>query len=138
MARISVWYVRAALFHFALGATTGAWGLATKSGIWPPFPSPTRPLHVEAVLIGWVCQLAVGVALWIFPFSGSVSEDVRFWGAWGFLNAGVLLVVLGKWNVLPELQVVGRASELLAAGLLAWGLWPRLRPLPQRDAHGEI
>lgn len=137
MARISVWYVRAALLHFALGATAGAWGLAVKSGLWLPFSLPTRPLHVEVVLVGWICQLAVGVALWIFPFSGSVSEDVRFWGAWGVLNGGILLVVVGKWNVLPELQIVGRASELLAGGLLAWGLWPRLRPLPPHDDHTE-
>lgn len=137
MARISVWYVRAALLHFALGATAGAWGLVVKSGVWPPFPLPMRPFHVEVILMGWLCQLALGVALWIFPFSGSVSEDARFWGAWGFLNAGILLVVVGRWNVLLEMQIVGRGFELLAGGLLAWGLWPRLRPLPLHDGRRE-
>ena len=83
MARISIWYVRAALLHFAVGASVGAWGLAAKSGLWPAFPLPVRSLHVEVVLVGWVCQLALGVALWILPFSRSVSEDRRFWGAWG-------------------------------------------------------
>lgn len=132
MARISAWYVRAALVHFAVGATAGAWGLAAKSGLWPAFPLPPRPLHVEVVLIGWICQLAVGVALWIFPFSRSVSADLRFWLAWAFLNGGVLLVVVGKWSVVPGVEVAGRGAEFVAAGLLVWGLWPRLRPIPQR------
>ena len=133
MARISVWYVRAALLHFAVGATVGAWGLAAKSGLWPPVPLPVRPLHVEVVLIGWVCQLAVGVALWILPFSRSVSDDWRFWGAWVALNVGVVLAVGGRMEDALVLLVLGRVGEVSAALLLVVGLWPRLRPLPQRD-----
>ena len=133
MARISVWYVRAALLHFAVGATVGAWGLAAKSGLWPSFPLPVRSVHVEVVLIGWVCQLAVGVALWILPFSRSVSDDWRFWGAWVGLNAGVVLAVGGRMEDALVLLVLGRVGEVGAALLLVVGLWPRLRPLPQRD-----
>lgn len=132
MARISVWFVRAALLHFAVGATAGAWTLAGKGGVGPPVLLPLRPLHVEVVIVGWVCQLAIRVALWIFPFSRSVSEDRRFWGAWGLLNGGVLLVVLGKWDVGAGLQLLGRTGELVAVGLLVCGLWPRLRPITQR------
>ena len=111
----------------------GAWGLAAKSGLWPAFALPVRSLHVEVVLVGWVCQLALGVALWILPFSRSVSEDRRFWGAWGLLNGGVMLVVLGKGGGLLGSVVLGRVCEVGAAALLGWGLWPRLRPLPRRD-----
>lgn len=129
MAPISVWYVRAALLHFALGTTVGAWGLAAKSGLWPAFPLAVRPLHVEVILLGWLCQLAVGVALWILPFSGGVSADRRFLGAWGLLNTGILFAVLGNWMLVPGGLVVGRICEGVAGGLLVWGLWPRLRPL---------
>lgn len=129
MARISVWYVRAALLHFALGATVGAGGLAAKGGLWPALPLPMRPLHVELVLLGWLCQLAVEVALWILPFSGGVSVDRRFWAAWGLLNGGIVLVVLGDWALVVNGVLVGRICEGLAGGLLVWGLWPRVRPL---------
>lgn len=132
MAQVSVWYVRAALLHFALGATVGAWRLASLGGLESVFPVPVRPLHVEVMLLGWLCQLAVGVALWILPFSGGVSEDRRFWGAWGLLNAGVVCVVLGHWGLVSGGVLVGRICEGLAAGLLVWGLWPRLRALPRR------
>jgi hypothetical protein len=132
MARISVWYVRAALLHFALGATVGAWTLAASGGLWPPLPLSVRPLHVEGMLLGWLCQLAVGVALWILPFSGGVSRDWRFWAAWALLNVGITSVVLGRWHVFVGSVAVGRVLEVSAAGLLVWGLWPRLRALPER------
>jgi len=131
MARVSRWFVRAALLHFALGATVGAWGLAAKGGLWPAFPLPMRPLHVEFVLLGWLCQLAVGVALWILPFSGGVFADRRFWAAWGLLNGGIMLVVLGDWALVANGVLVGRICEGLAGGLLVWGLWPRVRPLSE-------
>jgi hypothetical protein len=134
MARISVLFVRASLLHFAVGATVGAWGLAAKSGFWPPFPWSIRSLHVEVMLIGWVCQLAVGVALWILPFSGGVSEDRRFWAAWLLLNGAIALVVLGRGGAVLVLWFAGRACELCAGGLLGWGLWPRLRPFPGHES----
>ena len=132
MAQISVWYVRAALLHFALGATVGAWALAATGGLVPPVPLPARPLHVEGMLVGWMCQLTVGVALWIFPFSGAVSADRRVWVAWGLLNGGIGLAVGGQWMEVPLLTMVGRGSEMGAALLLLWALWPRLQPLPTR------
>lgn len=135
MARISIWFVRAALVHFLFGATVGGWALAAKSGLWPPVPLPVRPLHVEAILIGWLCQLAVGVALWIFPFSGAVSEDWRFWLAWALVNGGIVLVVTGRVNDTTLVTTLGRVAELGAGLLLVWGLWPRLRPMPQRRSH---
>jgi len=131
MARISVWFVRAALLHFALGATAGAWRLAAVAAPWPSSGLPLRVLHVEGMLLGWGCQLALGVALWILPFSRAVSEDRRFWGAWAALNGGILLVVAGQWSGTSLLVVLGRAGEIGAVGLLIWGLWPRLQPIPR-------
>lgn len=133
MARISVWFVRASLLHFAVGTTVGAWALAAKSGLWPAFPLPVRPLHVEVVLVGWVCQLAAGVALWILPFSGGVSRDRRFWVALVGLNVGIVLAVAGQLAGALVLLLLGRGGEIAAAGLLVWGLWPRLRALPGHD-----
>lgn len=132
MARISAWFVRAALVHFLLGATAGAWRLAATSGQWPKLPVSLGPLHVEVMLIGWVCQLALGVALWILPFSDQVSSDRRLWGAWAALNSGIALVGLAPLTYLPGLQVVGRSAEIVAGLLIIRVLWPRVRGLPNR------
>lgn len=133
MPRISVWFVRAALLHFALGATAGAWRLAASSGALPPMSLALRPLHVEGMLLGWVCQLALGVALWILPFSNRISTDRRLWGAWAGLNGGILLVIMASWGDLPLLWILGRGAEVVATLLTIRVLWTRVRPLPDRE-----
>lgn len=132
MSRISIWFVRAALVHFGLGATAGAWRLAASGGVLPSIPVALRSLHVEGMLLGWVCQLAFGVALWILPFSDRVSADRRLWAAWGLLNGGIVAVIGAQWEALPILQVVGRSAEVGAGLLVLWVLWPRVRALPTR------
>jgi hypothetical protein len=132
MSTISIWFVRAALVHFGIGATAGAWRLAALGGALPTVPVALRPLHIEGMLLGWVCQLAFGVALWILPFSDQVSSDRRLWGAWGLLNGGIVTVIGAQWATVPGLWVMGRAAELSAGLLVLWVLWPRARGLPQR------
>lgn len=133
MARISIWFVRAALVHFALGATAGAWQLAASGGALPTFPLSLHPLHVEGMLLGWVCQLAFGVALWILPFSDYVSSDPRLWAAWAMLNGGIAGVVGAQWGAVPGLHLVGRSAEVGAGVLVLWTLWPRVRPLSPHE-----
>jgi hypothetical protein len=132
MSRISIWFVRAALVHFALGATAGAWRLAASGGALPPMPFALRSLHVEGMLLGWVCQLAFGVALWILPFSNRVSADRRLWAAWGLLNGGIAAVVGAKWGGIPAVEMAGRSAEVGAGLLVLWVLWPRVRGIPTR------
>ncbi len=92
-------------------------------------------MHVEGVLIGWLMQLALGVAVWILPFSRDVSADRRLWAAWVCLNGGVLLTIGGAAGTGWMLALIGRAAEGGAGLLVAWVLWPRVRALPQRG-HG--
>lgn len=133
MAQISVWFVRAALLHFALGATVGAWRLAASGGLEAEAPALLRALHVEGMLLGWVCQLALGVALWILPFSDRVSADRRLWGAWAALNGGIVLVGLARWGAWSWTLLAGRGAEIVAGLLAIWVLWPRVRALPNRS-----
>lgn len=133
MARISIWFVRTALVHFALGATAGAWRLGATGGGLPPMPFALRPLHVEGMLLGWVCQLAFGVALWILPFSDQISRDRRLWAAWGMLNGGVLLVIAGGGGEIPSFQILGRGMEIVSVLLIVRVLWPRVRALSARE-----
>lgn len=135
MPTISIWFVRAALLHFAIGATAGAWRLAVSGGALPAIPLTVHPLHVEGMLLGWVCQLAFGVALWILPFADQVSSDRRLWVAWGLLNGGIVSVVAAQWATIPSLWVAGRGAESGAGLLVLWVLWPRIRAIPTRGHH---
>lgn len=132
MPRISVWFVRAALVHCLVGFSVGAWQLATRGGLLAPPIVSLRPVHIEVVLVGWLVQLAIGVAVWILPFSRGVSHDRRLWSAWGLLNAGILFVVTGAFAPGSLLPVIGRVAEIGAGVLVVWVLWPRVQALPLR------
>lgn len=133
MSPISVWFIRAALLHFGVGATIGAWQLAATTGLFGMPPLALRGAHVELVLLGWVTQLAFGVALWILPFSRGVSRQRRVWVAWVALNGGIAIVAGAQVVGLPLAIIVGRILEVGAALLVASGLWGRVRPLPRAE-----
>src|SRR5690348_14632645 len=63
--RVSMWLVRAALVYLLLGFTLGAVMLAGKALGHSAWIAGWIPIHVELVLVGWMLQLAMGVALWI-------------------------------------------------------------------------
>jgi hypothetical protein len=89
-----------------------------------------RPLHLELLLIGWMVQLAFGVASWILPRqpgAGRGNEPMG-WAAIVLLNLGVLVTGIGSvLNTTAPVLMVGRSAELLAAIGFAAYAWPRVR-----------
>jgi hypothetical protein len=129
MPRLSVWFVRASLLYLLLGFFFGALLLAQK-GI--PFYTPVWylfPLHMEFLLVGWLIQLAMGVAFWIIPrFSrGSSRGPVGLvWFSFALLNAGILIAVFQFW--FPVAVLIGRIAEVVAGLLFIIGSWRRIKP----------
>lgn len=129
MPRVSAWFIRASLCHLVGGFTIGALLLASK-GI-PPLgagPWSLRGAHVEMLLVGWVIQLVMGVAIWIFPrFAVRTAprrSAITAWLAFGLLNAGVGLVSVGSVFV-----AAGRLTEIAAAASFVAHLWRRVSPV---------
>lgn len=133
MPRLSVVFIRTALFYLALGFTAGGLMLFNKGVPVAPTLWRLLPLHIEFVLIGWTVQLALGVAFWAFPrfARGPARGDERpVWAAYLFLNLGVLGVGLGGWLAWPPMfSLLGRIAEGLAVALFAFHSWPRIKPL---------
>jgi len=129
MPKLSVWFVRASFLYLLLGLTFGALLLAEK-GI--PFYTPVWnlfPLHIEFLLMGWLLQLAMGVAFWVIPrFSrGSSRGPVKLvWVSFALLNAGILIGVLQYWS--PAVVLIGRVTEVVAGILFVIGSWQRIKP----------
>ena len=131
MPRVSAWFVRSSLICLALGFTLGAVMLAAKgtgdTGLIPRI----LPLHIELLLVGWMLQLAMGVAQWILPrfgVQGVARGAAPAWVAFAALNAGMALVALAALS--PELTAlvfVGRAAEVVAAGAFVASVWARVR-----------
>lgn len=131
MPRLSVWFIRMALLYLLAGVTLGALLLAHK-GV--PFASQLwrwRPVHVELLLVGWLLQLAMGVAYWILPrFQQQRGNTPAAWAAFWLLNTGVLLVAAAV--LMPALTwpvVLGRSLQAGAAVAFAINAWPRVKPI---------
>lgn len=138
MPRLSVWFVRAALLHLAMGFTFGAlllWNKALPFGAlggvqMSAWTWRLLPAHMELLLVGWTVQFALGMAYWILPRWHSQRGDVRpAWAAFCLLNMGVLMVAAAAFA--PALTwgpALGRALEVAAAAAFALHAWPRVKP----------
>lgn len=128
---LSMILVRSALCWLAVGAAMGALLLSAKAVPMPAGVFRLFPLHAEALLIGWMVQLAMGVAWWILPKYPKLPERgpaAPIWMAWVLLNAGVLLAGIGRSLGAPDtLIVAGRSAELTAALAFAAAAWPRVK-----------
>ena len=136
MPTLSTWAVRASLLYLVAGTTLGAALMAGKAVALPPGLWALRPLHVEALLFGFVVQLVFGVAYWILP--RLPGEKARPSGrpvalALGLLNAGVWLVAVAPLSPWGGAVVAGRGCEAAACGVFARHVWPRVRAA---RAHG--
>jgi hypothetical protein len=131
MPRLTVWFIRSALIHLALGFTFGGLILWNK-GI-PLHPPLWRllPAHIEFLLFGWTAQLAMGVAFWILPrFRTSRGRTAPAWLALGLLHVGVWLVAIAPFLPLSSwMTLAGRLAEAGAAAAFASHAWPRIKPL---------
>ncbi|MCC6259614.1 MAG: hypothetical protein IT311_02025 [Anaerolineales bacterium] len=129
MPRLSVWFIRASMLYLLLGLFCGALiliekGLFIYAAIWNLFP-----LHVEFLLIGWLFQLAMGVAFWIVPRFGkgfSRGSEGVVWASFVLLNAGILIGALQFW--FPVALLIGRISEVCGGILFVIGSWRRIKP----------
>jgi hypothetical protein len=132
MPRLSVYFVRASLIYLVLGFTFGGLLLANKGVMISPFIWALLPIHIEFLFIGWMIQLAIGIAFWILPrFSkGPLRGNERWsWSTFILLNAGILCIVLQSLFGLQWFSVLGRVLETLALTAFAIGNWKRVRPL---------
>lgn len=131
MPRLSVWFVRTALGYFAIGFTLGALMLIDR-GV-PLGISRTRllPSHIEFLLIGWMVQLAFGVAFWILPRFRTGPERGReglAWLSYGLLNLGILGAAGSlTFGLSPLVPLLGHIAQGLAASAFALHAWPRVK-----------
>jgi hypothetical protein len=131
MPRLSCWFIKASLIYLALGFTFGALLLAHKGlSLYPPLWS-TLPLHMEFLLVGWMLQLAFGVAFWILPRfgKGAPRGNLRLaWASFLLLNMGVWLVSAGSLAGFNSLSIAGRLADATGAAIFVLASWRRIRP----------
>lgn len=134
MPRLSVYFVRASLIYLVLGFTFGGLLLANKGVMISPFIWALLPVHIEFMFIGWMIQLAIGMAFWILPRFAQRTNAPRgneswSWGTLILLNAGIVCIVLQSVFGLQWLSFIGRILEALALTAFIIGNWKRVKPI---------
>ncbi len=107
MPKLTRWMLKTALVYLILALSLE--GLQTAFSAWIPTFSTQglRPVYIHLFMLGWVTQMIIGVAIWLFPPRSKHlprgNEKLSWVGFWG-LNMGLALRAAGE-------PFLGRANE---------------------------
>ena len=137
MSTLVRWYIKSALVALTLAMLAGALVLLNHSLGIDSRLAVLQLVFYHLLMVGWATQLIAGVALWMFPpFSREQPRgDERLgWLAFGALNGGLLLRVMGEplhtWTGGPltaGMLVVSALLQAFAIWAIVLLLWPRVR-----------
>jgi hypothetical protein len=145
-------FVKASFLYLAIGAVLGSILLIHRWVPLGPGVAALKVSHVDMVLVGWLTQLILGVAWWLFPplktglrpdepkpiLRGQAQRgsEPLFWATFFFLNAGVLFRALGEplfvWTQVAVFRALAGVSGffvLAAAVSFVLNTWQRVREL---------
>lgn len=142
-------FIKTAIGFLAVGLAIGAWMLVRRE-LFGRFPTPYETsAHTHALLVGFVMNMILGVALWLFPRPDRSdarysprSAEAAYW----------ILAIATAGRVGGELLRPTVDDALLRWAVVVFGLaqgvgillffhtmWTRIRPLGSRarEAAGE-
>lgn len=142
-------FIKTAIGFLAIGLVIGTWLLVRRElfGIHPT--SYESSAHVHALTVGFVLNMILGVALWLFPRPD--KADTRYSPRIVSVSY-VMLTVATAGRVAAELLrphadaavlrwavVVFGVAQTSAVLLFFYTMWSRIRPLgsKMREAAGE-
>ncbi len=135
MPRLVRWYIKTGLVYFMAGLLAGI-ALAV-GGPLAELTAGLTPVYYHLLVVGWVTQLILGVAIWMFPkFSQEQprGNEQLAWATYILLNLGLLLRVVGEpldslsagtgWGVV---LAISAALQWLGGLLILGSLWRRVK-----------
>jgi hypothetical protein len=130
MPKLSVWFIRSSLLYLATGFTLGAMLLMNKAVPFFPTAWDFLPVHIECVVIGFILQLTLGTAFWIFPRLVTLTDrgnESLIYLSFGLVNLGILTVCFFTFTS-SDFVVWGRILETSGVVCFVLQLWPRVYP----------
>ena len=136
-------YIKTAIVFLAVGLGIGTWMMVRRE-LFGRYPTPYEiSAHTHAVFVGFVMELILGVALWLFP--RPAKEDPRYRPE-RITVAYWLLTVATAARIAGELARPSVSSLALRVGVALSGIaqavalllffatmWSRVRPLGSRS-----
>jgi hypothetical protein len=103
----------------------------------PPALAALSPVYTHLLMLGWVTQIIMGVAYWMFPKQSKATprgSPALGWWTFALLNAGLIMRAVGEplrvW--LPEAPAGGLLAlsalvHVAAAWLFIANTWARVK-----------
>ncbi len=137
MPRLARWFIKAGLLYFVLALMTGVLYQARTEIDFPSWVNTLNPVYIHLLAVGWITQLIIGVAYWMFPKFTKTQprgSEILGWAAFILLNIGLILRIISEPRVTtrsePDLGWVLAVSAVLqtAAGwLFVINTWSRVK-----------
>ena len=130
-------FIKTALFYLVAALLCGLL-IALRSILnMPRLVAGLTPVYFHLFMVGWVTQIIIGVAYWMFPRRSKEQprgSATLAWSAYALLNGGLLLRTIAEpANVVYPWPLWGWL--LAASALLQWlggvafvaNTWPRIK-----------
>jgi cbb3-type cytochrome oxidase subunit 1 len=130
-------HIKIGLVYFAVALLMGVLMAAQPLFDLPAGIITLRPVFLHLLIVGWITQLIIGVAYWMFPKKSKTNprgSAAVGWAVFVLLNAGLVLRSISE--PLFALQagsiwggLLGLAAILKVAGgwLFIVNIWPRIK-----------
>jgi uncharacterized protein involved in response to NO len=142
-------FIKTGIIFLVTGLLLGGWMMVRREfgGVYP-----SRYLlsaHTHLIAVGFVMQMILGVALWLFPrpAAGDTRYDPRLaTAAWWLVSTGTAVravtEIVRDSSMHPSLRwgiVLSGAAQIVGISLFFYTMWTRIRALGSkaREASGE-
>jgi hypothetical protein len=129
------WYLRTALVMFVLALVVGV--AQNLSSLLPSLPPGLTQVYFHLLMVGWVTQFILGVAIWMLPkYSQEKPRGIETfsWATYILLNIGLLVRAFGEpltrsypgtaWG---WMLVFSAVLQWLAGLLFVVNVWKRVK-----------
>ncbi|MCA0456932.1 MAG: cbb3-type cytochrome c oxidase subunit I [Chloroflexi bacterium] len=130
MPTITRYFIKTAMLYFAFGLLLGFLISARSLLNLPSFIANMNPTYLHLLVVGWITQLIIGVAYWMFPkFSKAEPRgDERVgWAIYALLNIGLLLRAVGEPFQIGWLLPISAILQFFAVWMFVIVIWPRVK-----------
>lgn len=137
MPTLARYFIKAGMIYFVTGLLLAAIVTAQPIFDLPANIALLRPTYLHLLTVGWITQLIVGVAYWMFP--KYTKENPRGnerlgWAIFLLLNMGIILRSIGE-PLVAFYPTLGAGWLLAISGVVqllgGWGFilntWPRVK-----------
>lgn len=137
MPSITRLFVKTSLLYLAAALGVGVFLALRPLLPLPAFVGGLTPVYFHLFMVGWVMQLIVGVAYWMFPKWSRLlprSHDGLALATYGLLNSGLLLRAIAEpaqsvsaWQGWGWLIVLAALLQWLGSLAFIANTWPRVK-----------